>query len=104
MTHRVITTPRHKDTVEADLVSLREDLRSLREDVGADLRNVRKDLSRLARDAANTAADEAASRTRRAADAVDHEVRDHPVRSALIAFGVGLGATLLLGRRRPTRT
>lgn len=60
-----------------------------------DLRNQARTVGRDVRDLAATAGDVA----RHQLDPVEHYIQAHPVKSLLIAAGVGAVLTLLLGRR-----
>jgi len=82
-------------SIEDDLASLREDLKSLSVSVAA----LAKEKSGALRDELGERADQALASGRQAAENVQDAVRESPMTSMCVAFGIGVVIGHLLDRR-----
>lgn len=103
MPEQTMTKEHAAAKVEADLRTLRQDFTALRSDVKTDLNDIRSDLTALARDYAGAATSTLTDRSQHAVEAVEHRIEERPIASTLLAFGLGVGAGMILGLGRAGR-
>ena len=82
-------------TLEADLAALREDLKSLASTVS----DIGKSKSEEIKTQMGDSVDKAVEKGRDAADTVQEAVKQRPVTSVLLAFGIGVLIGHVLDRR-----
>ncbi len=82
-------------SVEEDLAALREDLKAL----SANVAGLAKEKGETLRAGLETKAEKAAASGRQAAENVQDAVRERPMTSVFVAFGIGILIGHLLDRR-----
>ncbi len=82
-------------SIEEDLAALREDLKSLTSSVAT----LARDGTGAIREGIGTRADQAVASGRQAAETVQETVRERPMTSMFVAFGIGVLIGHLLDRR-----
>jgi len=92
MADRVATSAK---SIEEDLVALREDLKNLTVSVAA----LAKEKTGALRDELGERTDQALASGRQAAESMQEAVRESPVTSMCVAFGIGVVIGHLLDRR-----
>lgn len=82
-------------SIEEDIIALREDLKAL----SANVAGLAKDKGESLRAGLESQAERAAASGREAAESMQDAVRERPMTSVFIAFGVGILIGHLLDRR-----
>lgn len=77
-----------------DLDELRAEISSLR----SDITNIASTLKRLTGDAVTDATERSHAKTEEARSSLEHQVRERPLTSAVVAVGVGFVLAKLLSR------